>query len=501
MNYRKKSFLNFLGSTASHLTTILMGVLLPRLYIVSYGSQVNGLLSGLNQLMVYLGLFEVGIGTMALQALYGPIARDDWNGINGVMSATRRYHRKTAVMYGATLLLLAFVYPVVVETGLSYSEVFACIVLSGVSGVVTFWTYGKFRIFLRADGRNYVLYNLTTVITLLTNISKIVLIANGLDVIAVLSAAAVLQIVPAAYLSIYVARYYPRMDFSVPPCYEAISQRNYTMIQQISTLIFRNTDALLLTLFCGLNTVSVYSVYRMITSHLENLIAVLQSSVGFALGQTFHVDRKRFIRQIDCYERIYSAVSFAVFSVTLYFMLPFMRLYTRGIEDVEYVDGKLALLFVAVSLLTTMRSPMLSTINYAGHFKQTAGRCIAESVINLVVSIAAILRFGIYGALIGTIAALFYRTNDIIIYANRVILKRSPLHTYSIYAENFALFLIFQWLYRWMRAPESYLEFFLYGTVVTTVTLGSFLGVHYARSSVLRAIVKKEIRKRFHKIR
>ena len=45
-------------------------------------------------------------------------------------------------------------------------------------------------------------------------------------------------------------------------------------------------------------------------------------------------------------------------------------------------------------------------------------------------------KIGIYGVLIGTIVALLYRTNDIIIYANMKILGRKPWNTYRRWLVN-----------------------------------------------------------------
>ena len=90
---------------------------------------------------------------------------------------------------------------------------------------------------------------------------------------------------------------------------------------------------------------------------------------------------------------------------------------------------------------------MLYTINYAGHFKLTTPQSIIETVINLVVSIIGVQFWGIYGVLLGTIIALFYRTNDIIIYANTKILKGSPVKTYFIYAVNICMMLVLQYFF------------------------------------------------------
>ena len=68
---------------------VICGLVLPRLWAVSYGSEMNGLLSSLTQFLMYLYLFEAGVGAATVQALYKPVALQDWKKISSVLAATR----------------------------------------------------------------------------------------------------------------------------------------------------------------------------------------------------------------------------------------------------------------------------------------------------------------------------------------------------------------------------------------------------------------------------
>ena len=63
-------------------------------------------------------------------------------------------------------------------------------------------------------------------------------------------------------------------------------------------------------------------------------------------------------------------------------------------------------------------------------------------VINITVSVVCILRWGICGALIGTIAALVFRAVAIIDFSNRKILRRSVWNTYALWLINGAVFTV-----------------------------------------------------------
>ena len=137
MEKKKRAIKNIMFSIISQCITICLGLVLPRLYIVSYGSEVNGLLNSINQILVYLSLFEAGIGATSLQALYEPVAKDDWDGISGILSATNKYYKRAGVFYFFALIILAVVYPIIVNNKIGFITIFViCQVLPLVFAIV-----------------------------------------------------------------------------------------------------------------------------------------------------------------------------------------------------------------------------------------------------------------------------------------------------------------------------------------------------------------------------
>lgn len=104
---RRQVFSNILSGFLGQVITLLLGIILPRLFIMTFGSEINGLLSSVNQVYVYIGLLEAGVGTATLQALYKPIASQEKDSINSILSATKMYYYKTGFFYGLAVLLFA----------------------------------------------------------------------------------------------------------------------------------------------------------------------------------------------------------------------------------------------------------------------------------------------------------------------------------------------------------------------------------------------------------
>lgn len=251
-------------------------------------------------------------------------------------------------------------------------------------------------------------------------------------------------------------------------------------MHQISGLIFNNTDTIILSTVCGLKAVSVYSLYAMLISMIVMVLSTVTSSFLFSLGQMYHSDRKHYGKLFECYELYYMALVFSLYAITYIFLLPFIRLYTQGVTDVNYLDPNLPILFVFLHLLSSGRGACNQAINVAGHFKLTQSRAIIESAINLIVSIIAVPSFGIYGVLFGTIAALLYRTNDIILYANRKILNRKVWITYRRWLLNLALFILVTVTGKWLLSfvsLDSYFSIIGWAVAACIVVIPLFFAV------------------------
>lgn len=479
--YRVRSFKNVCYSALSQIVTILIGLILPRLYLVNYGSEINGLLNSTNQFLVYLSLFEAGIGAVTLQALYKPVAESDKDSVNAILAATNQYYKKAGVYYLGGLILLSVAYPFLADSSLSFGQVFTIVFFSGFSNVILFFFQGKYNILLQAEGKKYILTSLTSIINILVGVGKLVLILLDFSPVTIIVVSCIIRLVQAVYIVYYIKKEYKWIDLNVTPNNNAICQRNYTLIHQFAGMIFQNTDLLILTVFCDLKVVSIYSIYKLVTTELESLLTILSDGTNFALGQLFQTSIERYKQMIDVFASLYSAVAFALFSVALGLYLPFVQLYTDGVSDAEYVSPYLPVLFVSISLLTVIRTPMLYTINYAGHFKLTTPQTVIETVINLVVSLICVKFFGIYGVLIGTVVALLYRSNDIILYSNIKILKRSPLKTYCIYLLCIGTLVVLQFLYLLIPLEaNTWMMFGVIGILYTVISLVAMFSVQAA---------------------
>lgn len=466
----KRSVLNIFFNIFSQLISLSLGIIIPRLFLVSFGSEVNGVVNSIAQLFTCVGLLEAGIGGVTTQALYKTVVDNNYLESNKILSAADKYYKKMGLFYILAVIILALIFPLLFKSELSYFTILLIIGFTGMGGAINFFLQYKYTVILNAEGRNYVLTNINMLVNVLTSITKVVLLLNGFNIIAVQFSQFLLTLLRIFVLNRYMRKEYKWIDFNCEPNYSAIEQKNAQLIHQIAYMIFSNTDILVLTLITqDLKLVSVYSIYSMLVGVIDGVIASVNNGVTFAFGQIYVEDKEKYRKYFDCYEVIYMAGVFSIFIVTSYYIIPFMKLYTQGITDINYLDTVLAVLFIVMRLFVSMRAQCYNAIIISGNFKTTQHSSIIEAIINISASIVLVYFLGIYGVILGTIVALIYRNTYCIIFANKNILNRSPLVTFKRWTINLIIFVIGLFLNNYIYLPQStYLEMII-GAIIMLV--------------------------------
>ncbi len=134
----------------------LSGIILPRFFLQEYGSNINGMVTSVNQFLVYLGLAEAGSGLLPwwrfTRLLPGEIRRKSME----CFLLPRRFYNRSGYLFGALTAGLAPIYPYLITQQLSASLVRTMILILASSTLVDYFCLGKYKVLLTADQRGYV---------------------------------------------------------------------------------------------------------------------------------------------------------------------------------------------------------------------------------------------------------------------------------------------------------------------------------------------------------
>lgn len=419
---------NMLVAFATKIIIILTGIIAQRFMLKSFGSAINGLTSTISQIMFYVELLEVGLGTASIQALYKPLANNDKSGISGIYNATAYSYRKIGFAFMTVWTAVSLVLPFFVNTGaddLTYWLIVAIVALSGVGHVLRYMFMGKWSVILHADNRIYSMHYLDIATHLVNCVIKVYMINAGYGVIPVLSLNLVWVFMRMIIMYVYIKKHYGYLDRKIEPDFEATKKRKNILVHQIVGMVANHTDMLLLSFFSTLQMVSVYSVYNYVYSNINNIIQTTFAQAPLAtFGRLYAREDSRLKQYFRSFEVLFYAVMFTVLVTAGLLTIPFVKLYTAGVTDVKYVDIAVAILFVVIQSLNLIRVPATIIINVSGRYKETQRGAILEAVINLALSIPLFFRLGMKGLLIGTVVSLLYRSADIIYYVYKYIFNQ-----------------------------------------------------------------------------
>lgn len=485
----KKGLYNIVFGVGGQFIILALGIVVPRFVLHSYGDEANGLMNAIGQLFTYIALIEAGVGQAALQELYGPVVKKEREVTNNILYATQVMYRKLTYIYIVVVFLIATFYPMFIRVndattisffGSTYWAVFFIVLLQGISNAITFYFVATLRQILIADGCNYIIVNISTLIRVATSVARIILINMQVNLVVLQLVYVFLNIIEVIiYKKIFCKRYeWINLQNSTEKF--ILKQRGSFVVHEICNVIFSSTDILILSMFCSLESASIYAIYNLVFSALNQLISQIHSGCFYVLGQTFSVDKNKYIKVHDAYDTYYIAFVFSIMSTAYMLILPFIKLYTDGVTDLQYVDFYLPLLFSMVQILSCCRITSSNLIKLAGHARATVSRAILEALINLGVSLLLVNWIGIYGVLIGTIIAMLYRTNDMIIYANKRILNRSSIKTYKMIAINIVLFIISMVISKFIEFKwiTDFLRFFLVGAGIYIISFIVYIGIN-----------------------
>lgn len=427
---RRRVLHNMCSSLLYNCSVILFGLLLPRLYLTNFGSELNGLDNTIKQIFSCLTLLEAGVGLASQQAYYLPVAINDRAAINGIFAATHHYYRKTGIVYLIVTLLFALFYPACIDSVLPYSTISLIIIFYGLPGIISYFVQGKYRSFMEVEGKSYVITYITTFTLATGNLLRTAALLFTQNILLVQVTYCIPSIFQVIAITFYIRKKYPWLDKNSTPNLKALSQKNSVLIHQLTSIVFNNTDTILISSLCGLASASVYTIYMIFFSNIEKLYYSLVNSISFRLGQLFQVAPEKFKQLYRLYNALYVSVSFALFTTVAVFLLPIISLYTAGVHDIEYIDPQLLVLFTVVEIFACVKQPAASVLTYSGRFEETRSQAIIEMVLNLLVSVISVLHFGIAGCLFGTLAAHSYRYIVLTIFVQKDILQESPVECF-----------------------------------------------------------------------
>ena len=483
---KKKARYNIETALIFQLVTMVCGIITPRLLLGAFGSEIYGACSSITQFLAYIALIEGGVSGVARAALYKPLSQNDGKQIGKVLNEIKYFFRIIGTIFVVYVIIIACSFKTISNiTCLNWISTFALVLVISISTFAQYFIGISNAVLIQADQRSYVTNIISTCTTIINCLLVVVLVVLGTNIIVVkLMSSVVFAMKPVAQW-LYVKRKYSIVKTREKDS-TALEQKWTAFGQHIAYFLHSNTDVMVLTIFSGLKTVSVYSVYYMIISAVQGICTSFSTGMeAFFWSLYAEKQKEELLRTFDFYETLISFVAITLFSITAVLITPFVQIYTRGIVDANYYQPLFGILLLSASILYCMRQPYHSMVMAAGHFRQTKIAAYGEAILNITISIILVKVLGLPGVAIGTIAATAFRMIYYVMYLQKNIISRSVSYFVKRFVVNVlsfsSVFVVGNCVLNYLPCND-YFQWIIVACIVTVMALGINLlttGVFY----------------------
>lgn len=429
----KNATLNILFAIILQLVTFVRGLILPYKIIHEYGSDINGLVSSITQFLTYISLLEAGVGTIFRSSLYKPLADGDTEKVSGVINEQKRFYRKIGLVFVFYVIALCFIYPLIAKTKISTEYIVSFILILSISTFAEYFISLPYVSLLSADQKVRISYIVSIVYTIVNILVALFWVWLKADIRLIYLSMCVIGLLRPLFYWLYVKKHY-NLSKTAAPDASALKQRWNGMVHHISYYVHTNTDSAILTIFVGTSMVSVYNAYGAIIFGMERLITSVSAGTAAGIGNVLvGGDKKTIDRTVDLFEFVQSAATTVLFTITALMIMPFIKLYSAHITDVNYIYPEFGYVLVCAEAIYCFRCIYSTISTNANKFKETQLGAILECVVNLVLSLILTLAcgMGLLGIAIGTLAGMFVRYLAEVLFLSKNVINRSVLKAFK----------------------------------------------------------------------
>ena len=471
---RTKNIVLSIGSGFLYeIVSLLCGLISQRLILSSFGSAYNGVTQSITQFISYIELMKAGIGGVAMSALFKPLSEGNKQEISEVLVATQNFMKRIAFIFVVFVIGVAIIYPTFIVRDFDWWFTASLVLIISISTFVQYYLGFTYQTLVQADQKGYMVIYLQIITTILNTIVSIILINNGCSIHIVKLGSALVHIIPPIFFNIYVHRNYD-IDMSVKPKGDKIPQRWDAAAHEVAAFINSNTDITVVTFFCGVKEVSVYSIYYYVISNMKKIVTKFSGGFSSAFGDMYAKgEDEQMHKNLGIFElMIYSLVS-VFYSVALALIVPFIMLYTKGVTDVNYSRPLFAIVLGLASIFNCFRIPYRTIVMAIGHFKQTRNGAIIEAIINVSVSVLCTIKFGLIGVAIGSLCAMSTRSYQFANYLSKNIIKRSMSYYFKHVIICFVILISVNLISRIYTVNiDSWFNWIVSGVITTVLAVG-----------------------------
>ncbi len=406
----KKTLLNARVNLIFYFLTLCLSFFSRKIFLDCLGADFVGLTGTLQNLLGYLNLVELGVGSAIAFNLYKPIQEGNREKIKEIVSLFGYYYRIIGKIVLLGGILLSFFFPLIFKhSDFPFGVIYFAFYSFLASSLIGYFINYRATL-LSADQRNYVVAAYFQTASIIKTIIQLIVAYYYTNYYAWIAIELTFGILGSIVLNYKINKVYPWLKCSAKfgkkqtQKYPNILQSTKQIfVHKIKDFLLQQSDQLFIFAFVSLKMVAYYGNYVLIIGRLTTLFGTVLDSVGASVGNLVAENNKGKMMQVfwELMALRYFIAGFVCFN--LYHLIsPFITLWIGQ----EYILSRTILILLLINLFIGISRGTVDNFNFAyGHYGDVWAAWV-EGIINITVTLSCGYFWGIPGILLGKTVSL-----------------------------------------------------------------------------------------------
>lgn len=411
--------------------SLIVPFIMRTIIIYTLGNLYLGLSSLFTSILSTLNLAELGIGSALVFAMYSPVANDDKEQVNALLNVYRlAYYVIGSIILICGIILIPFLPGMIHGDYPAGINIYAIYLIHLAATVSSYFFQGYRRSILQA-------YQRADIINLVSIIMDVV--SYSLQIIALLwlrnyylyvGAMLFRSIVFNLIIYLITRKHFrdirPEGTISSQERRVIFRKTGALVGHKVGTVVVNSVDNILLSAYLGLNVVAVYNNYFHIFTALSGLFLMLTSGLTSIVGN--YIIKKNQSEIIRLFNTLHFCIALAVCFCCTCLLNMYQPFITVWVGERSLLQFSSVILFTLYFFIVKIKTVGLLFKDAAGLWEKDALKPYIQIVIDLVIDLILLRTIGVNGAIISSIACIFFGFIYEAIVVFKYCLKESPGH-------------------------------------------------------------------------
>lgn len=407
-----RSIMNIKVGMLFYVLSLLLAFFSRKVFLDCLGKEFIGLTGMLMNIMSFLSVAELGIGTSIVYFLYKPLQENNHEKINEVMSMLAYLYRCIGLIIGGAGLIVSLFFPwwfsnLTIGLPIVYFA-FYSFLASSMAGYV----FNFRQLLVSANQKHYVVSAYFQTIGIVQSLIQILLAYYYRNLYLWIIVGFLFTIIGCIVFNYRIRKVYPWLcinlrlgHFYLKKYPEILKKTRQIFINKIKNFILYRSDEILVGMFVSVVYVAYYGNYKILTGKLNFLVNILSDGMNAGIGNLIAEGNDK--NTMKVFWEL-TAIRFLIVGIVVFALLMFTQPFIVCWLGREYLLSDIILYLLVFNIFIYLSRGVVEMYISASGLYQDVWTAWTELALNLIVTLCLAPFYGIIGILLGKIVSVFF---------------------------------------------------------------------------------------------